>query len=109
MMQKLWGDNFFDTKGKKWKSDETADDGSQLKRCFVQFIMEPIIRLCKNIFDNNKEAVWKMLVHLEIELTNEQREQQGKELFKVVFQKWINAADALLEMIISKLPSPVKA
>jgi translation elongation factor EF-G len=50
-----------------------------------------------------------MLVHLEIELTNEQREQQGKELFKVVFQKWINAADALLEMIISKLPSPVKA
>jgi elongation factor 2 len=28
---------------------------------------------------------------------------------KNVFQKWINAADALLEMIILKLPSPVKA
>ena len=28
---------------------------------------------------------------------------------KACFQKWINAADALLEMIIMKLPSPVKA
>ena len=28
---------------------------------------------------------------------------------KCVFQKWINAADALLEMIIMKLPSPKKA
>ena len=28
---------------------------------------------------------------------------------KNVFQKWINAADALIEMIILKLPSPVEA
>jgi elongation factor 2 len=28
---------------------------------------------------------------------------------KAVFQKWIPAADALLEMIIMKLPSPRKA
>jgi len=28
---------------------------------------------------------------------------------KCVFQKWINAADALIEMIIMKLPSPLKA
>ena len=34
---------------------------------------------------------------------------QGKQLMKRVFQKWINAAEALLEMIILKLPSPVKA
>jgi elongation factor 2 len=71
--------------------------------------MEPVIRLCRNIMENNKEAVWKMLNHLEIVLKNEDKEKQGKELFKCVFQKWINAADALLEMIVMKLPSPVKA
>lgn len=109
MMQKLWGDNFFDQKGKKWKTDEVADDGTTLKRCFVQFIMEPIIRLCKNIMDNNKEAVLKMLTTLEINLKTEDKDKQGKDLFKAVFQKWINAADALLEMIVLKLPSPVKA
>merc|ERR1712195_181695 len=36
-------------------------------------------------------------------------ERRGKDLMKLVFQKWINAADALLEMIIMKLPSPKKA
>lgn len=28
MMKKLWNDNFFDAKAKKWKSEETADDGT---------------------------------------------------------------------------------
>ena len=51
MMTKLWGDNYFDSKAKKWKTDSDADDGSQLKRCFVQFIMEPVIRLCKNCME----------------------------------------------------------
>jgi elongation factor 2 len=109
MMTKLWGDNFYDAKGKKWKIEDAADDGTTLKRCFVQFIMEPVVRLCKNIMENNKEAVWKMLTHLEIILKPEEREMQGKDLFKNVFQKWINAADALLEMIVMKLPSPIKA
>lgn len=109
MMTKLWGDNYYDAKGKKWKSDDVADDGSQLKRCFVQFIMEPIIRLCRNIMDNNKEAVMKMVTHLEIQLKPEDKDKQGKDLLKAVFQKWINAADALLEMIVMKLPSPAVA
>jgi len=74
MMKKLWGDNYFDAKAKKWKTEDVADDGSQLRRCFVQFIMEPIIRLCRNIMDNNKDAVWKMLNHLDIVLKNDEKE-----------------------------------
>jgi len=109
MMKKLWGDNFFDQKAKKWKTDDTADDGSILRRCFVQFIMEPVIRLCRNIMDGNKDAVWKMLNHLDIVLKNDEKELVGKPLFKRVFQIWINAAEALLEMIVLKLPSPVVA
>jgi elongation factor 2 len=71
--------------------------------------MEPVIRLCRNIMDGNKEAVDKMLTHLEIVLKTDEKELTGKALFKNVFQKWINAADALLEMIVLKLPSPAKA
>merc|ERR1719503_307418 len=50
-----------------------------------------------------------MLPNLGITLKSDERTLQGKHLMKNVFQKWINAADALLEMIILKLPSPVKA
>jgi elongation factor 2 len=109
MMDKLWGDNFYDAKAKKWKNHDKADDGGQLKRAFVGFMMEPVIRLCRATMNGEMEKVDKMLINLEISLKSEERQLQGKHLMKNVFQKWINAAEALLEMIILKLPSPIKA
>ena len=51
-----------------------------------------------------------MLQTLGIELKKEEKEnKRAKDLLKCIFKKWINAAEALLEMIILKLPSPVKA
>jgi elongation factor 2 len=85
MMQKLWGDNYYDAKGKKWRSTDMDDENNQLKRAFVQFIMEPVIRLCRNIMEGNKEAYLKMLGHLEISLKKDQLEMEGKPLFKCVF------------------------
>ena len=109
MMEKLWGDNFFDQKAKKWKNHNKADDGSELKRAFVSFIMEPIIRLCRATMNGETEKIDKMLGNLEIVLKAAERELLGKHLMKNVFQKWINAAEALIEMIVLKLPSPVVA
>lgn len=109
MTQKLWGDNYFDGKAKKWKNHSKADDESEMKRAFVQFIMEPVIRLCRATMNGEMEKVNKMIVTLNITLNSDERNLQGKHLMKNVFQKWINAADALIEMIILKLPSPIKA
>jgi len=109
MMDKLWGDNFFDQKAKKWKNHGKSDDDKDLKRAFVSFMMEPVIRLCRATMHGEMDKVDKMLKTLEITLKTEERALEGKHLMKNVFQKWINAAEALLEMIIMKLPSPVKA
>jgi len=109
MMEKLWGDNFYDAKAKKWKNHNKADDGSDLKRTFVQFIMEPIIRLCRASMNGELDKVDKMMETLGLALKGDERTLQGKHMMKCVFMKWISAADALLEMIILKLPSPVKA
>jgi len=109
MREKLWGDNYFDAKAKKWRVESQAEDGSELKRAFVQFMMEPVIRLCKSTMNGEMEKVEKMLTTLQIQLKADEKKLQGKHLMKNVFQKWINAADALLEMIILKLPSPIQA
>lgn len=110
MMSKLWGDNYFDAKGKKWKNHDTPDEGdAKLKRAFVAFCMEPVIRLCKATMNNEMAKVEKMTAALNINLKADEKKLQGKHLMKNVFQKWINAAEALLEMIILKLPSPVLA
>lgn len=49
MMEKLWGDNYFDVEAKKWKKDYTSDSGKPMKRAFCAFIMEPIIKLAQSI------------------------------------------------------------
>ena len=108
-MKKFWGDNYFNAATKQFQTSSDGVEGKQLQRCFVQFIMRPVIQLCRNIMNSNLEAVWKMLETLNITLKAEEKELRLKDLFKRVFQKWINAAEALLEMIIMKLPSPKKA
>jgi elongation factor 2 len=109
MMEKLWGDNFFDAAGKKWKKTGIADSGQSLKRAFVAFVMEPIQKLAKEVMDGNEERYNKMLTSLEIHLSTDDRTKEGKKLLKAIMQKWMNAADALLEMIVVHLPSPKRA
>jgi elongation factor 2 len=71
--------------------------------------MAPIITLCRAAMNGDMEKVEKILPTIEVTLKSDEKTLQGKHFMKAIFQKWINAADALLEMIIMKLPSPVKA
>ncbi len=68
--------------------------------------MEPVIKMMRNIMNNNIEAVLKMTSALGITLDSKEREYSGKTLVRTVFMKWLNAADIISEMVIKKLPSP---
>ena len=106
MLEKLWGENYFDIKGRKWKITSTADDGTELQRAFCSLIFEPVMKLANSVLDGKKDIYLPMLEKLEINLTTVELELIGKQLLRKVFQNWINASDALLEMIILHLPSP---
>jgi elongation factor 2 len=61
LMKKFWGDNFFNPAKKQFTTDGDDGNGGQLPRCFVQFIMKPIVTLIRNIMDGQLDLVWKML------------------------------------------------
>ena len=106
MMEKLWGDNFFDAKGKKWvKSDK---DGT-LERAFCQFIMSPICKMFTAVMEDKRAKIAKLLKAVGVTLKKEDEELVGKPLLKRVMQKWLPVGDAILEMIVVKLPSPAAA
>jgi elongation factor 2 len=105
MMQRLWGENFFDAANKKWTKNS---DGSA-RRAFCQFIMDPICELFKDIMNNDKAKYEKRLEQLGVTLKGDDKNLEGKPLLKRVMQIWLNAGDTLLEMIVSHLPSPVVA
>ncbi|KAL6928620.1 translation elongation factor 2 [Hanseniaspora valbyensis] len=109
MMDRLWGDHFFNPKTKKWTSKEVDADGKSLERAFNMFILDPIFRLFAAIMNFKKEETTTLLEKLEINLKGDEKELEGKALLKIVMRKFLPAADAMLEMIIIHLPSPVTA
>jgi len=109
LMGKLWGDNYFDPSTKKWTKKATNAAGKPLKRAFCQFVMDPINLLFKSIMNGEKAKYEKMITSLQIILTNDEKDLTGKALLKTVMRKFLPAGDALLEMLVLHLPSPVQA
>lgn len=109
MMERLWGDSFFNPKTKKWTNKDTDADGKPLERAFNMFVLDPIFRLFSAIMNFKKAEIPTLLDKLEINLKSEEKELDGKALLKVVMKKFLPAADALLEMIVIHLPSPLTA
>merc|ERR1712117_415978 len=107
MMKRLWGDSFFNAKKKTWTNLQQPEGcDAPLPRAFCQFIMTPINSLMRAIIDDQKEKYEKMMGTLGIVLKGDDKALQGKPLMKRTMQIWINAADTLLSMIVTKLPSP---
>ncbi|KAI0219235.1 translation elongation factor 2, partial [Massospora cicadina] len=109
MMGRLWGENYFNPKTKKWTTKSTDADGKPLERAFNLFVLDPIYRVFDSIMNFKKEQTTTLLEKLEIVLKNDEKDLDGKALLKVVMRKFLPAADALLEMIVINLPSPVTA
>jgi elongation factor 2 len=107
MMERLWGDSFFNAKKKVWTNVMQPEGCSEpLQRAFCQFIMGPINQLMRAIMNDDKPKYEKMMGTLGIVLKGDEKALIGKPLMKRTMQIWINAADTLLAMIVTKLPSP---
>merc|ERR1712232_277815 len=107
MMKRLWGDNFFNAKKKAWTNVMQPEGCDKpLERAFRQFIMTPINQLMTAIMQDKKDKYEKMMTTLGITLKGDEKQLTGKALMKRTMQLWINAADTLLQMLVTKLPSP---
>lgn len=106
MMERLWGENYFNAEKKTWSNLYT---GAPQKRGFCQFIMEPIVQLIRAVLNEDKVKYEKMLTSLNIQLKSDDRSLATKQLMKTIMQRWLPAADCLIQMVIAHLPSPVVA
>ncbi|KAJ3096706.1 Elongation factor 2, partial [Phlyctochytrium bullatum] len=109
MMQRLWGDNYFNPATKKWSTKATDAEGKPLERAFNMFVLDPIFKVFDAIMNFKKDQIPNILEKLNITLKTEEKDLEGKQLLKTVMRNFLPAAEALLEMIVIHLPSPVTA
>jgi len=113
MMKKLWGENFFNQKTKKWSKSKDADN----KRSFNMYVLDPIYMVFDAIMNFKKDQVTKLMGKLTTAdgrlvndvLKHEEKELEGKPLMKCVMRNWLPAGEAMFQMIVIHLPSPVTA
>merc|ERR1740129_809973 len=78
LMKKLWGENFFNPKTKKWAKVK-ADDN---KRSFNMYVLDPIYKMFDAIMNFKKEETDKLLDRLELKgkMKHEELAMEGKPL-----------------------------
>merc|ERR1712121_575248 len=103
LMKRLWGDQYYSAKDKKW--NKTGGEG--YVRGFNQFVLDPIFKMFDAVMNLKKDVYEKLLEKLEIKLSVEERELEGKPLIKKIMQKWLPAGETMLQLITIHLPSPV--
>ncbi|KAJ2679651.1 translation elongation factor 2 [Coemansia spiralis] len=109
MMKKLWGENYFNAKTKKWSTKSADDSGDKKDRAFNMFALDPIYKIFDSTMNGRKDEALALATKLDIALTSEERDTADKALLKVIMRKFLPAAEALMEMICIHLPSPKKA
>ncbi|CAH8573851.1 unnamed protein product [Heterobilharzia americana] len=104
LVERLWGDNFYNTKTKKWTKQKPASDGV---RGFNQFVLSPIYKIFETIMKKTKEEQTELLTKMGIVLNEAESSLPDKQRLKTALHKWLPAGDSLLQMICIHLPSPV--
>jgi elongation factor 2 len=109
MMAKLWGDNYYNPKTKKWTTRPKDSNDKPLERAFNMFVLDPIFKIFDAVMNLKKDALEVILQKLDINVAPHECDLGSEALLKVVMNKFLPAGEALLEMIVVNLPSPFTA
>jgi len=108
MMKKLWGENYWDPQQKSWVKQNSGN----LERGFNQFVLLPIFTIFDSV-NNGKTDVYESIVKtLRLKISKndwEEAQSRKKDIIKLIMRHWLPIGDALLDMIVDHLPSPVVA
>jgi elongation factor 2 len=75
------------------------------------YVLDPIYKMFDAIMNFKKDETDKLLDKLELKgkMKHEELQMEGKPLMKAAMRNWLPAGEAMFQMIVIHLPSPVTA
>lgn len=103
--KRLWGDIFFNPEKRSFKR-KPIDSLNQ--RTFVHFILEPLYKLYGQVLSEDTTVLKSTLASLGIVLKPAQYKVDVKTLLKLVCLRFFGDSSGLVDMVVSKIPSPIQ-
>lgn len=94
-MKKLWGDNFYNEKDKKWFKDVNVGDCGFVK--YILIFIYYVFIICMKSF---KEKLFVLVEKMGVKFIVEDKELEEKQFLKVIMRKWFLVGDVMLQMIV---------
>jgi elongation factor 2 len=106
VLQRLWGDQFYDAEKKQFISKNLSPTGVSLPRFFCKVILDPIYKIIQRV--NATPQDYKSLIpESNIEMSIDEENLTGLELAHSFLPKF--SSGSLVETVIEHLPSPTTA
>lgn len=105
LMRRLWGEHYFSPASRQW----SKQPGEGHVRGFNHFVLDPLLKVLRAATAGEKDQTSELLSKLGYTLSASDLESEGKEFMRKAMKLWLPAADAMLDMIVTHLPSPVTA
>jgi U5 small nuclear ribonucleoprotein component len=98
----LWGDYYYDSKVRKFmpKASEQFN-----KRTFVEFILEPLYKLCVGVISKERTDLEPMLMSLGVTLKKSEYKMDTKPLLRLVLRKYYGNSSAVVDSVVEFVPN----
>ncbi|XP_071101672.1 eukaryotic translation elongation factor 2-like [Haliotis cracherodii] len=105
MKGKLWGNNFYNQRERKW----TTNENPNTTRGFIQFVLTPLYTVFNVCTRKSRDDILRFAVTMNFSLSDSEKQLKRNDLLLVLLKKWLPAGRTLLDMTVLHLPSPVTA
>ncbi|KDN41280.1 hypothetical protein RSAG8_07549, partial [Rhizoctonia solani AG-8 WAC10335] len=99
--RRLWGDVYFDESSRKFGRKA----GTDAKRSFVHFILEPVYKIYSQVLSADREDLKSTLAGLGIVLKSVMYKMDSRPLLKAVVDQFFGPAVGLVDMLVEWIPS----
>ncbi|KAJ3438088.1 translation elongation factor-related [Anaeramoeba flamelloides] len=109
MTNKLWNDIAFDAKKKKFIKLKATVNNKSLKRCFIQFILEPIYKIYQLKFDKDVSLIKTMMKRIGLKEPQNCNNWNNLRFYKYLMKNWLPLTELFFNTIVFQIPSPKDA
>ncbi|KAK6101484.1 U5 small nuclear ribonucleoprotein component [Brugia pahangi] len=101
--RRLWGDQYFDKKTRKFVKKPPHQGAS---RSFVEFVLEPLYKIFSQVVGDVDTCLPSMMAELNIKLTKEEQRMNVRPLIALICRRFFGDFNSFVDLVTQNIKSP---